>query len=69
MEEVERRIDISDYTPYEQRVYGFLSEILIDVWVEKQGIKYKEIPVMFMGNQHWVKKISKFLLRKIIKHA
>ena len=69
LEEVERRIDISDYTPYEQRVYGFLSEILIDVWVEKQGIKYKEIPVMFMGNQHWVKKISKFLLRKITKHA
>ena len=52
------------YSPYACFII-FLSEILIDVWVEKQGIKYKEIPVMFMGNQHWVKKISKFLLRKV----
>lgn len=63
--EVEKRIDISNYSEYDQRVFGFLSERLIDVWVEKNNINYTEIPVMFMGKQHWTKKIYNFIKRKI----
>ena len=63
--EVEKRTDITGYTPYEQRIYGFISELLMDVWVEKNEINYTEVPVMFMGKQHWVKKITSFLMRKI----
>lgn len=63
--EVEKRTDITGYTPYEQRIYGFISELLLDVWVEKNEINYTEVPVMFMGKQHWVKKIASFLMRKI----
>ncbi|WP_034991814.1 DUF4422 domain-containing protein [Liquorilactobacillus vini] len=65
--EVEKRADISDYTPYEKRIYGFLGEILLDVWVDKNQIPYVEVPVMFMGNQHWVKKVAGFLYRKFKK--
>ena len=63
--EVEKRTDITGYTPYEQRIYGFISELLMDVWVEKNEINYTEVPVMFMGKQHWVKKITSFLMGKI----
>lgn len=63
--EVEKQTDITGYTSYEQRIYGFISELLMDVWVEKNNINYVEIPVMFMGKQHWVKKITSFLLRKV----
>lgn len=65
LSEVEKKADISDYSDYERRIYGFISELLLDVWVEKNNINYTELPVMFMGNQHWVKKITSFLVRKV----
>lgn len=65
LSEVEKKTDISDYSDYERRIYGFISELLLDVWVEKNKINYTELPVMFMGNQHWVKKITSFLVRKV----
>lgn len=64
LSEVEKRTNITDYTPYEKRLYGFLGELLLDMWVEKNQIKYTELPVMFMGKQHWIKKIASFLWRK-----
>lgn len=64
LNEVEKRIDISNYSVSEQRIFGYISELLLDVWVEYNNIKYTELPVMFMGNQHWFKKIFTFLKRK-----
>ena len=61
---VEQRTDITIYDAYEQRIYGFISELFLDVWVAKNHINYVEVPVMFMGNQHWPKKIASFLIRK-----
>lgn len=43
--EVEKRIDISHYDSYNKRVYGFLSERLINVWVHHQNLRVKEVPV------------------------
>jgi hypothetical protein len=64
--EVEKRLDISDWTPSEARVYGYISELLMDVWLnEHKGITYKELNVGFMGNQHWIKKGFNFIARKV----
>ncbi len=38
-------IDVSGYDEYHRRVYGFLSEQLIFVWVKSKGLVYREIPV------------------------
>lgn len=65
LNEVEKRVDISNYSPSEQRIFGYISELLLDVWVEYNNINYTELPVMFMGKQHWFKKIFNFLERKI----
>lgn len=62
--ELEKRIDISGYDKYEARVYGFLSERLFNVWLEKQQLKIKEVSVVFMEKQDWGKKIYEFLKRK-----
>ena len=62
--ELEKRIDISDYNQYEARVFGFLSERLFNVWLEKQELNFYEVPVVFLEKQDWGKKIYEFLKRK-----
>ena len=62
---LEKRIDISSYNQYEARVYGFISERLLNVWLEKQQLNVKEMPVINLEKVNWVKKIVKFLIRKI----
>ena len=40
--EVEKITDISNYSDYDKRLYGFLSEIMLRVWLEKNNLKLKE---------------------------
>ncbi len=63
--ELEKRLDISDYNANDRRVFGFVAERLLDVWLETNGIRYREIPYMFLENQHWLKKGAAFVLRKL----
>lgn len=62
--ELEKRIDITSYTPMEARVFGFISELLLDVWLEENRLSYKEVNVSFMEKQNWLKKGGLFLKRK-----
>lgn len=62
--ELERRLDISGYSKNDARVFGFVSEWLLDVWIDKNGYSYTEMPVIFMENEHFFKKRIKFVLRK-----
>lgn len=64
--QLEKDIDISNYSPQEARVFGYISERLLDVWLSKNSINYVEMPVMFMEKQNWTKKIAEFLKRKLI---
>ena len=41
--EVENRTDISNYDSYNKRLYGFLSERLINIWVMQTKFKSKRI--------------------------
>ena len=62
--ELERRLDICDYTGIDQRVFGLLSERLLDVWIDYHRVSYVELPVVTLESQHWPKKIFRFLKRK-----
>jgi len=67
--ELERRLDISTYSANDSRVFGFVSERLLDLWIEKNNIVYGSLPVVHLENQHWVKKALSFLERKYAKRS
>lgn len=64
LEEVERRIDFTGMTPFEERVIGRLSERMLDPWVNANEIDYVEAPVIGMEKTDWVKKGKGFLSAK-----
>ncbi|WP_421017317.1 DUF4422 domain-containing protein [Furfurilactobacillus cerevisiae] len=65
LQKVENCTDVSDYDSYERRVYGFVSELLLDVWIDTNQYKYTEVNCVFMEKQNWLKKGQSFLLRKL----
>ena len=58
--ELERRLDISAYNDNDARIFGFVSERLMDVFLGTHGIKYKELPYVFMEKQNWLVKGGNF---------
>lgn len=64
--EVEKNIDISDYSPSEARIFGYISELLLDVWLDVNHINYKELPVTFVEGQNYLTKGTKMIRRKIL---
>lgn len=67
LNDVEKQIDTTNWSTYEQRVYGFISERLLDVWLETNHYAYKEVNYVHMEKQNWPKKIGSFLWRKFRK--
>ena len=49
--ELEKKVDLSQYDSYNQRMFGFLSERLFNVWLHHQNLKIKEVTVKFMERQ------------------
>lgn len=64
--ELEKRIDESKYNTFHSRFYGRISELLLDVWINKNQIKYEEIRVMDMQNINWWNKGRSFLKAKFL---
>lgn len=64
--EVEKNADISEYDPFQARVFGRLSEMLLDVWLNHNRISYEEVPMLNIGKTKWVKKAVYFLRAKCL---
>jgi len=50
LEKQEKITDLTGYTPQQIRIYGYLSEILLNVWLEHNQLKTVEVPVV---NTEW----------------
>lgn len=64
--EAEKRLDLESMPPFEKRVIGRYAELLLDMWIEHNGIKYKEIPYVYMEKVDYVKKVRAFLKAKFL---
>jgi len=62
---LEKRVDISNYDTYEARVFGFVSELLLDVWLEQSKYAYTEEKVLYLEGQNYLKKGFNMIQRKL----
>lgn len=62
--ELEKRIDVSQYDSFHARFYGRVSELLLDVYLNTNNMKYTEVKCMDMENVNWFKKGTSFLKAK-----
>lgn len=62
--EVETRIDVNKYDSFHARYLGRISEMLLDVWINKNELKYEELRVLDIQNINWPIKIKSFLEAK-----
>ena len=63
--ELEKNTDISNYSPLQKRIYGFLSERLFNVWIEKNKLKVKKVNMVSLEHDSikvLIKKARKRLL-------
>ena len=65
--EVENRIDISNYSPVQQRVFGYMAERLFNVWVEAENKKVIHKPLMFIMDDKQNSKLN-YLLKSTINN-
>lgn len=64
---LESMINIDEYDAFQARLYGRISELLLDVWIDANNLNYYEVPVIHMENINWVKKGGAFLKAKFFK--
>nr|MBP3258863.1 DUF4422 domain-containing protein [Bacilli bacterium] len=62
--ELDKRIDDSKYDTFHARFYGRVSELLLDVYLRTNNIKYKEVRIVDIENINWFNKIKSFLKAK-----
>lgn len=63
--ELERRLDISYYKGRDRRVFGLVSERLLDVWIDMKRLRSCDIDYIFEGNEHLINKATAMTYRKI----
>lgn len=62
---LEKSIDFDKLSAFDARLMGRVSELLMDVWVERHNIQYKEIP-LFELDVKFFKKLKNFLAAKFL---
>lgn len=62
--ELEKQVNVRGLSPFDARLFGRISEFLLDVWILKKEYKYKEVKMIQIGDENWPKKIWSFLMAK-----
>lgn len=65
--ELEKSVDLEGYTPYQKRIYGFISERLLTIWVLKNNLKIKEMGVVNTEEKYPFPKNILVRVKRVIK--
>jgi hypothetical protein len=52
LEEVEKSVHIRDYSVGQARLFGFMGERLLPVYVKKNKLRTKHYPILFINNDN-----------------
>lgn len=70
---LEKKADLSQHNDYNSRMYGFLSERLLNIWVHHHHLRIKEMPVYNTESSRLVVKLKRkltfinFLIKNVIE--
>lgn len=53
---VEANYSIDRLDAYDKRIFGFISELLLDVWIDANHLDYRELPVVYLEKEKYFKK-------------
>ena len=62
--ELEKQVNFKGLSSFDARLFGRISEFLLDVWILKNGFSYKEVKMIQIGDENWPMKIWSFLMAK-----
>lgn len=61
---LEEKLDLSSLSAFDARLFGRVSELLLDVWIEANNLSYSEVGMVQIGNANFGKKVYSFLMAK-----
>ena len=64
LQELESYYDLKRMDPFQARLIGRVSERLLDVWIMKNRLSYKEIDYIYFGKKNFHKKVIGFIMAK-----
>lgn len=62
--ELEKQVDTTGWSDFQRRYIGRISELLLDVWINTNSVKYVECPIINIEPVNWIKKGTGFLMAK-----
>ncbi len=65
--DIEGRIDVSKMSSFDARLFGRISELLLDVWLDENKVAYKEVGYVQIGDKNTFGKICGFIKSKYFK--
>lgn len=69
LQEVENNLDITRYSPFQKRVFGFLAERLLNLYVHTNHLKTMELPILKIADEPEADNVStlRYFLRSFIR--
>ncbi len=63
--ELEKTLGSSSYEEKNSRLFGFIAERLLDVWIDAKGLRHTDLSYIFAGNERLLRKGTAMTVRKI----